>query len=334
MYLDVNKILSFNYPIHIIIGARGIGKTYGIKTWVIKRVLASKNDEFIWLRSTEVMCDKLKENKGQELLKDALINNEFGCNFKYEITGDNSIIDTSDENNKRCIGHLQSISTFYAYKGNAFPNVKYIIYDEFIPEESEIIRGNRILKFINVLETILRNRTDAKIFLLSNALNVSDDLLCLFFNNVKAGNFGHFINSDKGAVLHYMDNNPLYNKAREQSIVGRILKNTPYEETIIKNKFITYDFEYFSSLPPSAIEKYLLVDENYKIMLYSGVGLIFAKSYYGKRKVGYCKDSKHKIENCYVINSTFKKYLNEAHNNNLIRFENENVRLKLLSFLK
>lgn len=334
MYLDINKIMSYNLPIHLIIGARGIGKTYGVKTWVLKRVLASKCDEFIWLRATETMCDKLKENKGQELLKDALLNNEFGTDFKYEITGDNSIVDTTDEENKRCIGHLQALSTFYTYKGNAFPNVKYIIFDEFIPEESEVIRGNRILKFVNVLETILRNRTDAKIFLLSNALNVADDLLCLFFNNVEVGKFGHYINNEKDAVLHYMDNSAEYNNAREKSIVGKILKNTPYEETIIKNRFITYDFEYFASLPPSAKEKYLLVDENYKIMLYEGDGLIFAKSYYGKRKIGYCKDSVHKIANCYVMNNVFKNYLNDLHNNNLIRFENENVRLKLLSFIK
>ena len=49
MYYDYNKILSYNALINILIGERGVGKTYGASKFVVSQYL-KKNDEFAYIR--------------------------------------------------------------------------------------------------------------------------------------------------------------------------------------------------------------------------------------------------------------------------------------------
>ena len=47
-YYDYNKILSYNVPINIIIGERGVGKSYGIKDYsfaIVACILYATTDE-------------------------------------------------------------------------------------------------------------------------------------------------------------------------------------------------------------------------------------------------------------------------------------------------
>ena len=49
LYLDYNKICSYNAMVNMIIGGRGIGKSYGAKKMVMKNFL-KRGEEFIYLR--------------------------------------------------------------------------------------------------------------------------------------------------------------------------------------------------------------------------------------------------------------------------------------------
>ena len=48
-FYNVNQAVSRNRPLNFIVGARGIGKTYGFKLFTIKRFL-KEGEEFICLR--------------------------------------------------------------------------------------------------------------------------------------------------------------------------------------------------------------------------------------------------------------------------------------------
>ena len=51
-FYDYNKILSYNVPINILVGERGVGKTYGIKDYVIRRYI-KKKEKFLYIRRYE-----------------------------------------------------------------------------------------------------------------------------------------------------------------------------------------------------------------------------------------------------------------------------------------
>lgn len=49
MYWDINRALSYNCLFNFIVGARGVGKTYGCKNWAIKDFLKT-GGQFVYVR--------------------------------------------------------------------------------------------------------------------------------------------------------------------------------------------------------------------------------------------------------------------------------------------
>lgn len=49
MYYDYQKILSYNAFINILIGERGVGKTYGITKFVVNRFIKT-GERFVYVR--------------------------------------------------------------------------------------------------------------------------------------------------------------------------------------------------------------------------------------------------------------------------------------------
>lgn len=78
MYYDYNKILSYNALINILIGERGVGKTYGASKLVINKFL-KKGEQFAYIRRYK---PELKKAVPQffEAIKD---NNEFERTYFY-----------------------------------------------------------------------------------------------------------------------------------------------------------------------------------------------------------------------------------------------------------
>lgn len=72
MYYNYNKILSYNAFINILIGERGVGKTYGASKMCVNKFI-KKNEQFAYIRRYK---SDLKEGSSSffEALKS---NNEF-----------------------------------------------------------------------------------------------------------------------------------------------------------------------------------------------------------------------------------------------------------------
>ena len=48
-FYDYNKIISYNCPVNVLIGERGVGKSYGAKKYVIDKFL-KKKEKFLYIR--------------------------------------------------------------------------------------------------------------------------------------------------------------------------------------------------------------------------------------------------------------------------------------------
>lgn len=67
-YYDYHKIISYNCPLNILIGERGVGKSYGAKKYVIKKFLKDKS-KFMYLRRYDNELKSVFPNKRNGLFR-------------------------------------------------------------------------------------------------------------------------------------------------------------------------------------------------------------------------------------------------------------------------
>lgn len=166
-YLIFEKIVKrYNPFITVIIGGRGIGKTYS----VLKHLI-DNNKKFIFVRRTASEREFLR-NIEYNPLKPFIeeLNIQAG---KY-----------SDKylNGKNLICHCVNLSTVSKIRGLNGEKIEFIYYDEFIPETFEKKLFNEYEALLQLYETINRNREidgkdPLKIVLTANSNNIFNDII-------------------------------------------------------------------------------------------------------------------------------------------------------------
>lgn len=63
-YFELNKILSYNIPVNILIGPRGVGKSFTVKNYVIKNYL-KKGEQFLYFRRYDPELKEIFEQKSK-----------------------------------------------------------------------------------------------------------------------------------------------------------------------------------------------------------------------------------------------------------------------------
>ncbi len=244
IYYSYRKIDSYNLPIRIIIGARGLGKTYGIQRKILNDY-EYKGNQFAWLRATQTAVDTLTKDGGISFFSKITTACPHIKDFDIKSSKDGY---STVYVNKAIVGYIMAVSTYYKLKGSAFTtDIKTVVYDEFIPEKIEVRRGDRVREFINTVENILRLRNDVNIYMLANAIDVSNDILSLF--GFKITDHGFYINRKKRVVLHFAESGEGFNKAKRESLVGSLLQDTIYEESISNNNFESCEIPLFNKRP-------------------------------------------------------------------------------------
>lgn len=157
IYLDFNKIYSFDAFLNLLITERGIGKTYGITMHVVDDFLKNKN-QFILIRRYKSELKKAVSTFFREIAK-----NEKYKDVKFSVSGNTLYI------NGEVAGFGVTLSTAQDLKSSNYPQVKTIIFDEFIIEEGQkkYYLQNEVMVFLNLIETIRKNEKQHKNFYVS-----------------------------------------------------------------------------------------------------------------------------------------------------------------------
>lgn len=153
-YLNVDRILQEEYPFIFIIGARGVGKTYGILKYIFQQELTA-----LILRRTQVQSDIISNNAFHPYKKLCADN---GWNVRTvpvvkNVTG----LCRSDEDGEILedpFAFIAALSTFANLRGFDASDVDIIFLDEFIPEPGSKPVPNEYEKYLNAYETVNRNR--------------------------------------------------------------------------------------------------------------------------------------------------------------------------------
>lgn len=233
IFYNFDKVLSYNALLSIIIGERGVGKTFGAKEYCISHY-KKKKKRFAWIRRYGSDLDTaIGTNDNLEFFKDISSLDKYKNN-KFSITENKKIKFLYNNNN--LIGYGMSLKSAESLKGTDFSDVDTIIFDEFLVGDggSHYIK-NEPMYLLSLIETIGRLRP-IKVILLGNATSVFNPYFDFFKIHLPYNsNFQTFKNGR--IVVNYIKNEE-YRKIKRESDFGELIKNTPYELYAIDNQFI------------------------------------------------------------------------------------------------
>ena len=175
-YYSLNKINKKNATYNVIFGERSNGKTYATLKQVLENYF-SDGSQFAYIRRWSVdVQPKRMNNLFNAIIEDGYLEKLSGGKFTaiFYRTGRFYLCTYNDKgkpiyNEEDIIGYAFSLSENEHNKANSYPRVTTIIFDEFLT--NKIYLPDEFILFMNTVSTIVRQRTNVKIYMLGNTVN-------------------------------------------------------------------------------------------------------------------------------------------------------------------
>lgn len=228
-YIDFYNIKKKGLPFNILLGGRGIGKTYGALKWEI-----DNNSKFIYMRRSQTQLDSIANDAYSPFtpinINDDHINPYIG--FSKETRNGYGIYDIHIEDDKKVLGERRggaiALSTFSNIRGFDASGIEDIIYDEFIPEAHEKEVKEEAMSLLNAYETVNRNRelagrSPVQLFLMGNSNNLGNDILVQLrliepiSRMIEKQRMEH-IDSERGIGIWVFPNSPISKQKRKTAL--------------------------------------------------------------------------------------------------------------------
>ena len=224
MFFDIHKILSYNALINILIGERGVGKTFSCSEFCVNQFI-KKGHEFMYLRRFK---SDLKESV-PKFFEGLIKENKFEDN-ELKTKSNKFYVD------EKLAGYALPLTQAQSIKSSNFPKVKYIVFDEFIIEgNAQHYLANEVENnFLSIVESVARLR-DVKIFMLANSVNLLNPYF-IYFNLSLPYNSDIKKFQDGLIVMQYMKNLE-YREVKRKTKFGKLISNTNFGRYIIDNEF-------------------------------------------------------------------------------------------------
>lgn len=329
MYYDLQPVLSYNALINFIVGERGVGKTYGCKKFCIKDYIKNGN-QFVYLRRYETELKNSCEGFFDGLIK----NHEFdGHEFKV-VKKKRSIEFWCDE---ELMGFGMTLSTASQLKSREFPNVKNLIYDEFIIDKGvyHYLR-NEVHDFLDICETLFRLR-DFRAFLLGNAINRSNP----FFNyfNIDMPYNSEIKTYRDGTILICYIKNEAYREVKRKTRFGTLISSTEYGKYAIDNQWLHENKTFVGKRPEKSKFYFTLKygNTNYGIWSdYESSRIYISNSFDPSCPIVFTLNPDDHNENTKLVSlrrSDFFKNMIEHYRMGLLWFESQRIKGALLPMI-
>ena len=175
-YYSLDNILKKNCVYNVIFGERSNGKTYAVLKYGIEQYFKNGGQIAIIRRWKEDITGK----RASDMFSALNYNGEVkkASNGEYEgityYAGKFYVCNYDDKgkplySDSDCIGYVFALSDTEHNKSISYPKVTTILFDEFLTKFTYL--QDEFVLFMNTISTIIRQRTNVKIFMLGNTVN-------------------------------------------------------------------------------------------------------------------------------------------------------------------
>lgn len=174
-FYRLNKILKTNAHYNIIFGERSSGKTFAVLELGVKNYIENKKqiaivrrwqEDFTGKRGQQMFDALVSAGKIAELTGGEWTNVYYWASRWYLCRYDDSGARIQDE---RPFAYGFAVTSMEHDKSTSYPDITTILFDEFLTRT--VYLPDEFVLFCNVISTIVRHRTDVKIFMLGNTVN-------------------------------------------------------------------------------------------------------------------------------------------------------------------
>lgn len=326
-YYNFAKLLSYNATINAVCGGRGLGKTFGGKdkgirdalktvkftesTYEVERRGKTKTEtvlqaekvtnQFIYLRRYK---DELSLARGTFFADIEYKFPEWDFRVRgYEAQASpRKYADMARGRPWATIGFFVALSVAQNFKSVQFPNVKLIIFDEFIIEKGGIYLPDEASKFLNFYNTVDRYKDKTRVFMLANSVAITNPYMIHYRVNPNDADKNGFIklaDPDKSSgpdianfmIWHFPDSKEFQNEVF-QTKFGKFIASTDpdYADYAVGNKFSDNNDNLVDSKPSSA--RYLFTLETKRG--------IFSIWYNISNNMYYCQEKRPRADEDFV----------------------------------
>jgi hypothetical protein len=264
-YYDITLVLTYNAILNFIVGARGMGKTFGFKRFSVKKALKAKTvnvqgelystQQFIYMRRHK---DELKLSANTFFVDIA----EDFAEWDFQTKGWKALASPAStrEDKKRdwvVIGFFIPLSIAQSVKSVSFTHVKRIIFDEFIlekghthyiPDEANI--------FMNFYSTVDRNQDKTTVYFLANSVTITNPHFLK--HDIRPDQLPVISTMHKGYVLAHFPDSAEYKATVSKTRFGQYIAGTEYEAYALDNQFADASDQLLEAKPGDARHRFTL----------------------------------------------------------------------------
>lgn len=230
IFYDFAPILTRNGLWNMVIGGRGIGKSYGFKKLMVRDALRN-GVEFIYMRRYREELNLAAST----FFDDLQANNEFP-DYEFEYKGGKFWARPAGSDEKmKVIGHAVPLSIAHQYKSVAFPLVKWMMYDEFIQEKGNAYLPQEVNKLHGFYNTVDRYDGRVRLMMLANSISIMAPHLTYFDIVPEEGRAWY--KADEGFLIAHFPDDAQFRNAVLDTRYGRMISKRDIGAMAIGNVF-------------------------------------------------------------------------------------------------
>lgn len=281
-YYDWEKTLSYDADVTMVIGARGMGKTFGLRMQFIRDFIRHKW-RFVEVTRYKNELSGVSDGYFNRIERMPEFENlVFRTDARYAYVAAKPISDDEKPSWMLC-GYFVALSDAQRMKKRTFDNVRRILLDEAILERSD--RYHRYLPnefgiLANLVDTVSRERADTdgtrpRVYLLGNACDLSNPYFAAYHVGTDL-KFGYRWYADKTFLLHYVDPGEYGREKAEGTVAGRMMGNTEAGKIAMGNEFVHANNEFVKRKTKNAKFSFGIVLNGFRF----GIWLDQSEGYY------------------------------------------------------
>lgn len=256
-YYDWDKTLSYDADVTMVVGARGVGKTFGLRLQFVRDWLRD-GSRFVEITRYKSEIPDVARNYFDRM-------EELGVfpGYVFRTDGKTAYIaerpeDSDGKPDWRVIGYFVALTEMQKSKKRTFTNVRRLLLDEATVNMSDRYHGYLPHEFellANIVDSCTRERADDEmrrrphVYLLSNACDLVNPYFVRYGIDTVPPE-GYSWHDGKTFLLHYLRDAGYAEAKRTDTVAGRMLQGTAEERVASFNDFGNGHDDFVEPKPP------------------------------------------------------------------------------------